>query len=92
MHTTGGILEQKGLKLTVFLLIKSEAHGSVPRSGLSLAQHSELGVVSATLCIIPRGQRCQENVEADGQVPERPALESFPGGPALEIAQNHNEA
>ena len=66
--------------------------GSVPRSGLSLARCGELGVVSATSCIIPRDQRGQENVEADGQVPERPALESLPGGPTLEIAQNHNEA
>lgn len=63
----------------MFLLIKSGAHGSVPRSELSLAQRGELGVVSTTSCIIPYSQRGQENMEADGQVPESPALESFSG-------------
>lgn len=27
---------------------------------------------------------------ADGQIPERPALESFPGGPDLDIAQDRS--
>lgn len=37
-------------------------------------------------CLCPPGQRGAEQVVADGQVLERPALKSCPGSSGLEIA------